>query len=536
MLSRLADSFYGELQNPLLSRILLGMKQKDSPDGSYLESFAGRRIHCVGIKGSGMAALAEMLKAAGALVSGSDVAQRFFTDALLEAAGITPFVGFCAEHVPADCDLLVYSAAYNPQENPELLEAKRRNIHCLLYPQALGELSAHVPSLAVAGTHGKTSTTGMMAVLMQELQLSASALLGSVVPALGGHAVYRSKQGGLGAFFAAETCEYRRHFLSFHPNFIIITNIEADHLDYFRDEDDVQQAFFQFCSRLPNGGSLIFCGDDTGARRLAKQLGQTRPDIQSISYGFSADCDLRVQPGGQAGTFTLSGAGFAGEKYSLKVPGRHNMLNAAAVLAAVRIAVSSIRPDQVLPEPGSDEWVVLEQRGMLSFTGTRRRSELVGQVNDILIIDDYGHHPTEIRVTLEGIRERYPDRRLILDFMPHTYTRTESLWNDFLDCFSVADELWLHPVFASAREQRPSQEKVGRVGETNWAMQLPRDPEAAGRMLADSVHHQSVRFFSSFSSAVDFAENELRPGDVFVTMGAGDNYEIGQSLLERLSH
>ncbi|MFW5801368.1 MAG: UDP-N-acetylmuramate--L-alanine ligase [Spirochaeta sp.] len=475
--------------------------------------FAGRRVHCVGIKGSGMAALTELMVAAGAQVTGSDVAERFFTDAILESVGVVPCVGFSAQHVPEDCDLVVYSAAYNAATNPELAEAVRRGLRCIEYPEALGELSAGVPGLAIAGTHGKTTTTGMLAVMLRELGLPGSAILGSVVPALDNRATYT----GGSRFMAAETCEYRRHFLHFHPRWIILTNVESDHLDYYKDEADVLQAFGEFCDRLPQGGALVYSADDPGAVRVAREAASRRPDLRVVPYGFSTGGAFRIVQSPRngrhiPGSFELAGMN---ADFQLQVPGRHNILNAAAVVAALQC----VQEDLGLPSRPDHEYAA----AAAAFTGTKRRSEIIGEVDGVLVMDDYGHHPTEIRVTIEGIREHYSDRRIVVDFMPHTFSRTEALWDDFLGCFQAADEVWLHPVFASAREGGDKDPlKAGR----DFAAAIAQHPASAG---------MKVRFFESFAAAVEAGAAELTEGDLFLTMGAGNNYEVGTALVDRLN-
>ncbi|WP_460055760.1 UDP-N-acetylmuramate--L-alanine ligase [Spirochaeta dissipatitropha] len=470
---------------------------------SALQAYSGRKIHCVGIKGSGMAALCELLAAAGAVISGSDVTEPFFTDALLARIGITPCPGFSAEHVPQDCDLVVYSAAYSPESNPELVEAVRRGIKCLEYPEALGELSRSWPGLAVAGTHGKTTTTGMLALAIRELGLPGGAILGSLVPALDNHASFAAGD----RFLAAETCEYRRHFLHFHPRWAIVTNVEADHLDYFRDEQDVREAFVSFCNRIYIGGTLVYCADDPGATAVARQVAAGRPDIQLIPYGFNCAGPYQITLH-SPGFFSMAGVN---AEIRLQVPGRHSVLNAVAVYAVLQAVVED------LDLPAIEDSRLAE--ALASFTGTRRRSEIIAEKNGILVMDDYGHHPTEIRLTIEGIREHYPDKRIVVDFMHHTFSRTERLWNDFLHCFESADELWMHPVFSSAREG------------------AGRDPLETGKQFADELSGKTripVRFFESFHETVSHAAANLRSGDLLLTMGAGNNYEIGTALVEAL--
>lgn len=460
-------------------------------------------VFFVGIKGTGMAALAELFFKRGAAVSGSDTEERFYTDEVLTSLGIPYCEGFAADNLPEKLELVVHSAAYDPETHPEILEAKRRKIPVLEYTGALGELSRTAFSVGVAGVHGKTTTTGILGNICKEAELPASVLVGSAVSNFGN----RSTFAGGNRYFIAETCEYRRHFLSFSPDVVVITNVDADHLDYFKDEEDVKSAFVEFGLLLPEGGTLMYCSDDAGAVDTAGRIAERRRDIHLIPYGFGAEGayrirNYRLEPGTHI--FSL-GESDTAEELRMHIPGRHSVLNAAAAAAAARILEAE--------ERGGESRQVSRgiRRGLETFTGSRRRSEILGEYGGVVFMDDYGHHPREVRSTLEGIREFYPDRRLITDFMSHTYTRTQAFLDEFAGAFSAADEVILHKIYSSARE------KEGSIN---------------GRSLFEEMkkHHPNVHYFHEVMEAEEYLAGRLQPGDLFITMGAGDNWRIGEKL------
>lgn len=459
-------------------------------------------VHLVGIKGTGMSALAELLSAAGVPVTGSDTDETFYTDEILQALKIPCYEGFSEDNIPPNTALVVRSAAYTRDNNPECAAAEARGVPLLVYPEAVAAFSRGARFAGVAGIHGKTTTTAMAGTILAETGLPASVLVGSAVPSFGG----RSTLSRGGDYFIAETCEYRRHFLSFQPRFLVVTNIEADHLDYYRDADDVMDAFTEYAGLLPGGGELIYCADDPGAARLAAGLKESRPDLALIPYGFSAAgpyavTSLRENPG--VHTFTLGDLG----QFELFVPGRHMVQNAAAALAlADRLVIDHCGNR---PEGTKDGF----RRGLAGFTGCRRRSEVLGEAGGILFIDDYGHHPTEIVATLAGYRDFYPRRRIVVDFMSHTYSRTEKLLDGFAEAFGAADVVILHKIYSSARERK------GRVD---------------GRRLFEEVskHHGRVVYFHEVLEAEDYCIQHLQPGDVFITLGAGNNWVLGHRLLK----
>ncbi len=469
-------------------------------------SLAGYRVHLVGIKGTGMAALAEILAQRGALLSGSDGPERFYTDVLLQRLGIPYRERFAAENVEPGVQLVIHSAAYDPAEHVELKTATERGIPLLSYPQALGELSAGADSSGVAGTHGKTTTTALAGSLLAALDLPVTVLAGSEVAGFGGRCtLIRGER-----YFVAETCEYRRHFLYFHPRRLVLTGVEPDHLDYFRDLEDVLEAFVSYALLLPQRGSLIYCHDDAGAREVVERLGRSRADLRLLPYGLTAPGPFQLEGlRTEAGATRFGLAGFPGE-FLLPLPGRHMAADAAAALAlAMELAREEGRGAR-----GED--LERMRQALAAFRGSRRRSEVIGEARGVLFVDDYGHHPTEIRATLEGLKSFYPGRRLLVDFMPHTYSRTAALLAEFGRCFEPADQVILHRIYASAREQAGGQVD----GRTLYR-------EVAGR-------HPAVRYFEEPLDCVDPLAGELRSGDLFVTMGAGDNWKVGRELLRRL--
>ena len=467
-------------------------------------------VFMVGIKGTGMTALTEVLVRAGATVSGSDTSEVFYTDSILRRLGVPVHEGFEAEAVPGDTDVVVYSAAYDPKENPQLLAARTRGAPMFTYTEALGELSRGRLALAVAGVHGKTTTTAMIGALVKRLELPGAVLVGSAAADFDGMSTYSGGQ----KFFVAETCEYRRHFLDFHPDCAVITGVEPDHLDYYADYADIEDAFLAFGRRLPHGGELIYCADDEGACSVATTLADERPDITFTPYGQTAD-----GPFGLTSVAALPGRtefhlrGF-GETFSVTVPGEHNAVNAAAAVCAVDRLARRIDAGGLL---GSTQHSGAAAEALRSFSGTRRRSEVIGEAGGILFLDDYGHHPTAIRKTLAGIRRFYPGRRVVVDFMSHTYSRTAALLEEFAASFSSADEVWLHEIYASAREDY--------------------DGSITGRDLAEAVgrHHSAVHYVEKVADAESAVRESLAAGDLFITMGAGNNWVLSHDLYATFS-
>jgi UDP-N-acetylmuramate--alanine ligase len=474
------------------------------------DTLSDMRVHFVGIKGTGMCALAELFFRSGARVSGSDRPEQFYTDAILQELGIPYHEEFSADNLPADADLVIYSAAYSPETNEELTAALTRSVPILKYTDALGAYSRRFDSSGIAGVHGKTTTTALTGTLLKALELPAQVLAGSAVGNFGG----RSTLVLGDQFFVAETCEYRRHFLSFHPRRIILTSVESDHQDYYPTYESIRDAFVEYAMLLPEGGELIFCADDRGACEVVQLVQQRRKDIECIPYGFNAEGPYRItsmQNGEERTLFTLQGFPVT---FRLPVPGKHTVLNAAAALALTLSIRNKYLNTDLVDEPTLDALI----KALESFRGSKRRSEIIGEAQGILIMDDYGHHPTAIKTTLEGLRSFYPRRRLVVSFMSHTYTRTAALLDEFAASLKAADVVILHKIYGSAREQYSG----GVTGKTLYEKTL-------------SLRNQ-VYYFDEVMDALPFLKQQLRRGDLFVTLGAGDNWKLGKALYEELQH
>ncbi|MHB1651575.1 MAG: UDP-N-acetylmuramate--L-alanine ligase [Desulfitobacteriaceae bacterium] len=444
-------------------------------------------IHFVGVKGTGMSALAQVAtKIEGAVITGSDVSEIFFTDSILERAKI-PVLPFSPDNVE-NADLIVASAAYTDQ-HPELVRAKELNIPVLSYPQYLGRLMAKKRGIAVSGTHGKTTTTAMIGLVLIQAGLDPTIVVGSDVPSIGGNA--RSGQGEL---FLAESCEYRRHFLNYSPEYLIITNMELDHPDYFADLADVISAFTTFAEKIPLHGKIFILDEDPNRLAIKSQA-------QIMTFGLSAEADVRAteiifRDQGSIMKIFIRGQ-YIGD-LKLQVAGKHNIFNALATIALCQEI--GIPVDQILT-------------GLKEFNGTKRRFEHLGTKDGALIVDDYAHHPTEIRNTLEGARLSFPDRRIRAIFQPHTFSRTEKLLQEFSEAFQAADEIVIAEIFASAREQDLH--------------------TISASVLADLIQKQGkqARYIGTLEDIGIYLAQTLAPEDLVLTLGAGDIYKVGQGLV-----
>lgn len=484
-----------------------------------IQNFKNKHIHFVGIKGTGMVALVELLLKRGAIISGSDVSERFYTDEILEKYGIKA-LPFSKDNISDDVNLVIYSSAYNFSSNPDLISAKEKNIPSLLYSQMLGEYSKTAFSAGICGVHGKTTTTGLSGTIFRELPLKGQSLAGSIISSFGNSCTFTSENldSTEKPFFIAETCEYQRHFMAFEPKIIVLTSVESDHQDYYPTFNDIQNAFVDYICKLPQNGKLIYCFDDEGAQQTAKIAFDKRNDLILIPYGKKCDSSYKItvkelKNGEQ--NFNISSLG----DFAIKVPGIHNVLNATA---AVALNIEFLKEANI----GVKENLDKIRKGLLNFKGGKRRSEVLGirknaSGKEIIFIDDYGHHPTAINSTLEGFKNFYSNHKLIVDFMSHTYSRTESLFEEFASCFSSADKVIINKIYASARENAANS-------------------KVTGELLAKEAQkfHKDVTYCQEFADAARVAQKLLNEdcgncdGYVFVTMGAGDNWKVSKILME----
>ncbi len=483
----------------------------------------GIHLFFTGIKGTGMAALVEICLERGATIEGSDVDDVFYTDALLARYGIKAKL-FNKKNITQNIDLLFHSSAYDPESHEELLQAKALGIPIMEYTIALGLISKASFSVAVSGVHGKTSTTSLIGTMLKDLPLASQVLVGSQVPSLGDSCTMNKGS----EYFVAETCEYKKHFLHFHPNIILMTSVEEDHQDFFPTYEAMRDAFVEFVHLLPKGGRLIYCSDDKGCQDVVSIVKQKRKDIRYIAYGKNAKAagetyfytftNLYLESGTQ--NFTVQTPDFE-KKLSLRVPGYHSVLNS---LGAIAVCLS------LWEEKGNSfNEAILDSIGkaLLQFVGAKRRGEIIahfekgrGILHDTFVLDDYAHHPTAIKTTLQGFKDFYPDHKIIVSFMSHTYSRTQALIDEFASSFSAADIVFLHKIYSSARENK---EKY--LGNTS------------GEILFEKTktHHSNVHYFDEFMDAVDpiISLIDTEPC-VFITMGAGDNWKLGLAVKNRL--
>ena len=468
----------------------------------------GASVYLVGIKGTGVCALAELMHNAGFKVSGSDTEEKFYTDKILEELKIPYYENFDASRITKDFSIVIYSAAYSEELNPELVRSAELGIPIIKYTDALGQWSARFDSTGVCGVHGKTTTTALCGVLARAAELPAQILTGSAALDFGGRStLYMGDK-----YFIAETCEYRRHFLSFHPKRLILTSVESDHQDYFPEYESIRDAFIEYCHLLPRGGQIIYCADDNGATEVAQIVKTERSDIEFIPYGFTAFSDYKIlsyNVENERAVFKLTG--FDGE-FKLRIPGKHTALNAAAAIALTVLLNGS---------PLGAEKLTNVKNALENFKSTKRRCEIVGEVpcsegGVILFMDDYGHHPTAIKTTLEGIKSFYPNHRLIVSFMSHTFTRTGALFEDFASCFNSADILYLHKIYSSAREKYD-----GVI-----------DGKALFEKTAQkrSSHGKETYYVDEPDDAFEPICKILKSSDIFITLGAGNNWPLAEKL------
>lgn len=468
----------------------------DGEEGrSYREEATKRlegvhHVHFVGIGGIGMSGIARVLLEEGYRVSGSDLRVSPLTEALVGLGG-TVYEGHAAKNI-AGADLVVLSSAV-PPHNPEVVAAQESGIPVVSRAQILGELMKGRYGVAVAGTHGKTTTSAMIALILMRAGLDPTIVVGGVIPELGSNA-----KAGKGKYIVLEADEYQRTFLGLSPSVAVVTNIEMDHPDYFRDLEDICQAYLEFVRLVPPEGEIFLCSDDPMAQRL-----QEEPHLAEITtYGLGPRArwraaDLAANAAGGSDFRVLASSRPRGE-FSLRIPGRHNVRNGLAALAvADYLGIDLMEAGKTLAQ----------------FRGVERRFEVKGEASGVIIIDDYAHHPSEIKATLTAAKERYPERRVWAVFQPHTYSRTKALLSDFAASFGDADQVVVTDIYP-ARESD--------------------DLGVNSQKLLAAMNHQGVHYIGALSDVVVMLCQQLRGGDLLITLGAGDIYQVGEEVLARL--
>ncbi|HUI87751.1 MAG TPA: UDP-N-acetylmuramate--L-alanine ligase [Anaerolineales bacterium] len=456
-------------------------------------------VHFIGIGGSGLSAIARLLKESGYTVTGSDRSLTpFATD--LQAAGATIYIGHHPRNIQG-ADWIVRSSAI-PDDNIEVIAAKRANIPVYKRADFLGKLMADKTGIAVAGTHGKTTTTAMIAFLLSELGRDPSFIVGGV---LSNYAV--NARAGKGNPFVIEADEYDRMFLGLKPRIEVVTNLEHDHPDCYPTYEDIVSAFESFVALLPVDGTLIGCAEDSGAASLLNKARREGRNV--IAYHVQADMTINAshwmqaraltsnEQGGVAFEATTNIGDLQTVHVSLQLPGEHNVRNALAALAVIAALGLPLK----------------EAAAKLSFfKGTARRFEVKGEKRGVVVIDDYAHHPTEIRATLAAARARYAGHRLWAVWQPHTYSRTRALFQEFARAFKDADEVIVTEIYPS-REPKQDFSSAEVVG---------------------AMPHAAVHFIASLEAATEYLLKHLQPNDVLLVLSAGDADQISAAVLAGL--
>lgn len=448
-------------------------------------------VHFIGIGGISMSGLAEILLSRKFPVSGSDSHESALTDQLAAQGAVVHYPQM-AENITDDIDVVVYTAAIHP-DNPEFRAAQEKNLPMLTRAQLLGEIMRNYKeAINVSGTHGKTTTTSMITEILLEAHKDPTVSVGGMLKDIGGNI----RVGGQ-EIFVVEACEYTNSFLSFFPTIEVILNVEADHLDFFKDIDDIRHSFKLFAEKLPEDGLLVINKDIKHSEYFTQAL-----KCRVVTFGHEKDADYTANfisydkfahP-----SYTLFYKGEELAQVELGVTGEHNIYNS---LAAVAVARSLDIPMETI------------LRGLKRFTGTDRRFQKKGSVNGFTIIDDYAHHPQEIAATIEAAK-KYPHRKLWIVFQPHTYSRTAALLDDFAGALSQADEIVLADIYA-AREKNT----IGISSD-----------DLRKHMLEQNTN---VYYIPKFEDIEDFLLQHVEEGDVLITMGAGDIYKVGDDLLKQ---
>ncbi|MFL7808734.1 MAG: UDP-N-acetylmuramate--L-alanine ligase [Anaerolineae bacterium] len=456
-------------------------------------------IHLVGIGGIGLSAIARVLHGWGHPVTGSDRQASALTDALA-AEGIGVQIGHNAAHVPASGIVVVSSAV--PSSNPEVVEARRRGLPVLKREQFLAALTAGKETIAVAGTHGKTTTSAMIAWILMEAGLDPTFVVGGVMQNL-----HTNARAGAGPYFVIEADEYDKAFLGLTPSVAVLTALEHDHPDEYPTFADMRAAYVSFVARLVPRGLLVVCGDDRAALALGIDATGGPGGQRVTTYGLTREWDWWADPVpgedarelGSSAVFEVWHDGVRLGPCALQVPGEHNVLNALAAIAA---------SSEVGVPFGT------ASAALTRFRGTERRFEVKGHAAGVTVVDDYAHHPTAVRVTIEAARRKYPGRPLWVVFQPHTYSRTAALLDSFATAFEGADHVLVTEIYA-ARE-------VNTLG-------------VSGRDLVARMAHPDVRFVPGLDDVVQILLREVAAGAVVLTLGAGTSYQVGEGLLDGLA-
>ncbi len=455
-------------------------------------SAQGGKIYFIGIKGSGMVALVEILHRRGFEIGGSDTTEKFFSDEILKKRLFVKFFeGFDVDHIKDDIDLVVYSTAYNEKNNEEFKAARYKNLPMISYPELLGLLFGQKYGIAVCGTHGKTTTTAMLAEIMKKADFDPTAVVGSQVKQWRSSAL-----AGRSEFMVIEADEYQGKLNYYQPQAVILTSADWDHPDFFKTYEEYKKTFKDFVAKIPRHGFLVVCGDHSETLAIAKSA-----KCKVITYGFGKDNTVKIKEYSLKNGKQYFELWFNEKKlgdFELELPGKHNVLNAAGAVAMAHQFNANLTK---------------VREAVSSFDGTWRRFEYIGKRNGAILIDDYGHHPEEIKATLRAAREFFPKRKIWCVFHPHTFTRTKAFLSEFSQSFEDADRVIVLDIYGSAREVQ------GGVHSKDLVEKAKK-------------YHHNVEYIPTIDEAVEYLSDKIGKDDLVIAMGAGNVWEVAEKLKE----
>lgn len=458
-----------------------------------MDFFSQKHIHLVGIGGIGVSALARLFRAHGVRVTGSDATENEETTHL-RVDGITVAIGHRSRHLEENTDAVVYSSAVL-EDNPERKRAKEFEIPQFSYTEALGAIMDHYEGIAVSGTNGKTTTTALVGKMFEAAGNDPTVVVGGRVPGWD-----RNLRIGRSRFFIAEGCEYRRNMLNLHPKAIVLTNIEEDHLDYYKDIADIENAFAEYVSRVPEDGIIVYNHDDSRCRALVEKI-----EVQKVSYGFEEGAHMRIVPKGIVDGMQIFSLVFKGTllgDFKTALPGRFNLSNIAAA-ATLAYVYGGVEVQDIAD-------------AISQFKGTWRRFERVGMYGNAFVVSDYAHHPTAVAATIEGAKELYPNRRVIAVFQPHQKDRTIKLFDDFVKAFDGADETILAEVY----EVTGRNDAVRDISSNDLAEAIrTRNPSA------------QITFVPHIDDVAALLETHMGKDELILVMGAGDIDKVARTIV-----
>ncbi len=505
------------------------------------------RIHFIGIGGIGLSAIARLMKEREKEVSGSDLSRSLVVESL-EKIGIKIYIGQSEKNINKNMDLIIHTTAI-PEENPELKRARELGIKTITYPESLGLIFNNKFGIAVCGTHGKSSTTAMAGLLLDDAKLDPSIIVGSIVPR------YNSNlRIGKSEYFIAEACEYERSFLNLYPKIIILNNIELDHTDYYKDIKDFRSAFEEFVGHLPEGGVLICNGDDKEIFNFQFSISNKFSifNFKILKFGLdkfndARGCDVRFENGMTKFKVFYNNKDLG--EFMLKVPGLFNVYNSLGVISlglVLKIPIEKIK------------------KSLKNYAGIWRRFEIKGEYKPAaaskklwrgkpaLVISDYAHHPTAVKSTIEAAREFYPDKRIFAVFQPHQHNRTKKLYKDFLNSFDAADVIILSEIFdVAGREEKKDQNissynmaedvkkklEIGEIETGNWKLETGKSENIILSLKKwargiSKLNSKNIFYAKDLKETRKLIDEKIKPDDILLIMGAGDIYKVADELVE----